>query len=62
MPVAELEKIATAFWVTRECPACPADERAQQIVELKPHISIEESQKALSEMEILCRDAESIFA
>jgi hypothetical protein len=57
MRVAELEKIATARWVTRECPQCPQEECANHISELKPHISLEESRKAIADMEALCRDA-----
>lgn len=55
--VTDLEKLATAFWVTKECPQCPPGERANRISQLKPHISMEESRRAITDMDALRTDA-----
>lgn len=58
--VTQLEKLATAYWVTRECPTCPPEERARRLSELKPHITVEDSRKAIAEMEELRRAVETV--
>ena len=44
--VADLERLATVFFVKLEYPNKSADARASVVVELKPHISHEEARKA----------------
>jgi hypothetical protein len=47
--VAELERLATALYVTKELNVEPAD-RAETIHELKPHVSLGEAQSAINEL------------
>jgi len=54
--VTDLEKIATALYVTHEQNG-PARERSARIHELKPHISIAEAQRAVAELDQLTADA-----
>ena len=54
--VTELEKIATALYVTHEQNG-PARERSARIHELKPHISIAEAQGAVGEIDKLTEEA-----
>lgn len=61
--VSSLEKLATALWVTRELGAeASVDERAQAIVEEKPHVSIISARKAVEEIDELKREAEQLRA
>ncbi len=48
--VANLEKLATALYVTRESPEKPRHEQAVLINELKPHVSVAEATQALAEL------------
>lgn len=50
-PVAELETIATALYVTLE--QTPADRRAARIHELKPHVTIADAERAVRDFEAL---------
>jgi hypothetical protein len=45
--VVELERLATALLVTRENPNADVDERATRLVELKPHVSLDDARTAL---------------
>ena len=54
--VRELERLATAFYVTY--PGVEVAKRADFITELKPHISHDEAASALRELdELVCADA-----
>jgi len=46
--VAELEKLATALWVSLKSPTENAETLAQQVHVIKPHIPVEEALDALS--------------
>jgi hypothetical protein len=54
--VADLEKLATALYVTNESRRTPR-ERAARICELKPHISVAEAQRAVTELDKLIEEA-----
>lgn len=57
--VAELERLATALYVTRKVGSKNIDERANTIHKLKPHVSIEDANAASRDMDmILSRAAE----
>lgn len=49
--VAELEKLATALYVTKELNI-EGGQRAEKIHELKPHVSLEEARAALNELDM----------
>lgn len=48
--VGELERLATALWVTQELPSASEATRAQRIQELKPHVSEERARAALKQV------------
>jgi hypothetical protein len=54
--VTDLEKIATALYVTQEQNG-PAPERSARIHELKPHISVAEAQRAVAQLDELTAEA-----
>jgi hypothetical protein len=59
--VADLEKLATALFVTRELgAAADISKRASRIHELKPHVSAAEAMLALKEFERIVIDAKSL--
>jgi uncharacterized protein YwgA len=45
--VRQLEKIATAYYVTKKHPRDPAVERARKLVSLKPHVDIHSAEEAV---------------
>jgi uncharacterized protein YwgA len=53
--VAQLERTATALYVTLE--GTPIQERARQITQLKPHVTLEEAQAAVAEVDEISRNA-----
>lgn len=55
--VAELERIATALFVIKDTEIAPA-RRAQQLVELKPHVKLEEANEAFARLEEIRRAAD----
>lgn len=55
--VNQLERIATALYVTREQPQADATARAQRIHELKPHVSLENAAQAVQELDQLTVEA-----
>jgi uncharacterized protein YwgA len=59
--VADLEKLATALFVTREMGETSDPlQRASRIHELKPHVSEAEALASLQEFERIARDAKSL--
>jgi hypothetical protein len=59
--VAELEKLATALWVTRELGGDADDnERAERIHVLKPHVSVVDSLEAVQEFEQIASEAKTL--
>lgn len=56
--VLELERLATALWVTREMPnGASVQERAEALNELKPHVSLVAAEEAVEEIDELLRQA-----
>lgn len=53
--VVELERLATAMWMTRHHKGDTADRRARAVVEIKPHISYDEAIAAVEEIDRLLR-------
>jgi len=57
--VSELERLATALYVTQEInPKGSSEFRAQRITELKPHISMEEALTAVKEIDEIIRGSQ----
>jgi hypothetical protein len=46
--VAELERLATAVWVRRELPEAAERDQALRVVEIKPHVSLDEAVAAIA--------------
>lgn len=60
--VAELERLATALYVTlEEGQEKSVRVRAKRINELKPHVRIEEAKLAVEEVDALMKDSERVF-
>lgn len=59
--VKDLEKIATALYVTKEVPGQGCEARAQRIIELKPHITLEEAKDAVHFVDEMFREAEPVI-
>jgi hypothetical protein len=58
--VADLERLATALYVTREMASGSVIERAQLLHELKPHVPVGIAQNAIKELDQLAQDVEAI--
>jgi hypothetical protein len=55
--VSELERLGTALYVKLESPRVPISDRAQRITELKPHVSPEQADLAVKEVDALLEQA-----
>jgi uncharacterized protein YwgA len=49
--VADLERLATAWFVTRDAPGSSVDARAERLIALKPHVSRADALDAVREMD-----------
>ena len=58
--VADLERLSTALYVTRECRDSDHNRRAERISELKPHVRRQEALKAINEVEQFIKEAGKI--
>lgn len=58
--VMELERLATALWVTREQPDAGVGDRAQTLRELKRHISLDDATSAIEEIDRLLEEAHTL--
>jgi hypothetical protein len=58
--VAELERLATALYLTLEAPETAAELRARRINELKPHVSVEEAQAAVTQVDGIIQQANAL--
>ena len=59
--VAELEKLATALYVTRENGSSgSAEDRARRLVELKPHVSFAQALDAVRECDRIVGEARDL--
>ena len=54
--VKQLERLATALWVTEEDPEAPPQKRAAALCSVKPHISQEKALKAVEEIDLLAAE------
>ncbi len=57
--VAELERLATAMWMTRQNPQGPVSARAQGVVDVKRHISLDDATAAVEEIDALIAQSPS---
>ena len=60
LPVVDLERIATAFFLGRERADLKREGLAELITKIKPHISREEALRGIEESEQIKREAKSI--
>ncbi len=58
--VSELERLATALYVTRQMTDADAEARARRINELKPHVSLDEARQAVASVDRLKEEAASL--
>jgi len=54
--VKDLEKISTAFYVTNTCGSLSTEERIKKLREFKPHITEEEAQQAVYEIDTIIKE------
>ncbi|NLO75992.1 MAG: hypothetical protein GX092_03820 [Clostridia bacterium] len=59
--VAELERLATAFYVTTKHERESNIERAKILNKLKPHVSLGEAKEAITSMEAIMKEAECVL-
>jgi hypothetical protein len=57
--VAELERLGTALYVRTEWPGLDGDIQVQRLVELKPHVEVEQAQNAVKEVDRLLQEAKA---
>ena len=58
--VADLERVATALYVRKEAGDSGVSEKARQITQLKPHISLSDAQTAIRDVDKMFADAEQL--
>ena len=58
--VADLERLATALFVTREIPDGDAEVRALRINQLKPHVSLDEARTAVATVDRVIQEAKTL--
>lgn len=56
--VVELEKLATAFFITNRGRSTDVEDRSQRLVELKPHISLPEARRATEQVDRLVQKSQ----
>lgn len=57
--VADLERLATAMWVTRQNPNASLSSRAEVLCGVKPHISLDSATEAVEEIDRLLAEQEA---
>jgi uncharacterized protein YwgA len=60
--VNQLERVATALWVTRHGEGDSRESRAREINSLKPHVSIESALQAVDEVDAMLKEADQLQA
>lgn len=60
--VTELERLATALYVTKEDPGMDAETRAQRVIALKPHIFVMEARIAIDAIDDMIKECPSTIA
>jgi uncharacterized protein YwgA len=58
--VKDLEKLSTALYVSTNCGGITIDEKAKQMHELKPHITVEQAIESIHEVDKIISDARKI--
>jgi uncharacterized protein YwgA len=58
--VVELERLATALYVTRELPNASVEDRAQRLVHLKPHVPLTSATNAVERVDQIMDDAQAL--
>jgi hypothetical protein len=59
--VVELERLATALWVTRESSDAAVDERAKQLHQVKPHVPVADASAAVREIDEMLTATVGVF-
>lgn len=59
--VSELERLATALWVTRNHASMPVADRAVGVTNLKPHIEISEAEAAIRTVDTMRRESRDLI-
>jgi uncharacterized protein YwgA len=57
--VMDLERLATAMWMTREDPGGSIRSRAKALTDVKPHISLKDATESVEEIDGLLRNREA---
>lgn len=60
--VLELERLATALWITRQNPGADAESRAGELTTIKPHVNRDAALAAVREIDELLEQAEVVAA
>lgn len=55
--VADLERLATSMWMSRHHPGASRQERANRLIEVKPHIDFQDALAAVQEIDDLLTSA-----
>jgi hypothetical protein len=58
--VTELERLATAYWVTKENPGMSVADLGEAVTKLKPHIDRAEAEAAVAAVDRLANEARSV--
>lgn len=59
--VIDLERLATALWMTKEDPSASVQDRAKAVCQVKPHISHDAAVDAVKEIDALAREQGTEF-
>ncbi len=60
--VLDLERLATALWITRDSQNADPEARADQLIRIKPHVSRDSALAAVREIDELLANAEALAA
>jgi hypothetical protein len=60
--VLDLERLATALWITRQNPQTDDDTRATELTQIKPHVNRDAALAAVREIDELLQQANSLAA
>jgi uncharacterized protein YwgA len=59
--VKELERLATGYYITRKIEDGSAEERAEELVKIKPHISMEDAIDAIHRVDEIIEQAQALL-
>lgn len=60
--VLELERLATALWITRNTDKVGDDERAEELTRIKPHVNRDAALAAVREIDLLLSESTALAA